>query len=53
MSEKTAPGTAGEIKRYTVNNRTIALLMAIVAYQSGIPLNELRFRSFKEVSNEI
>lgn len=36
---KPAPGTAGELK----------LLMAIVAYKTGKPVNELRFRSIREI----
>jgi len=45
----TAPGTAGEIKLHDVEPRTAAMLMAIVADTTGIPLNELRFISVREV----
>ena len=34
---------------YNVDDRTAALLMAIVADEAGIPLNELRFISIKEL----
>ena len=34
---------------YNVDDRTAAMLMAIVADQAGIPLNELRFISIKEL----
>lgn len=44
-----APGTAGEIKLHDVEPRTAAMLMAIVADTTGIPLNELRFISVKEI----
>lgn len=44
-----APGTAGELKLHDVEPRTAAMLMAIVAYKMGKPLNELRFISIKEV----
>lgn len=44
-----APGTAGELKLHNVSPKTAAMLMAIVAEQTGKPLNELRFTSIKEV----
>mgnify|MGYP003822455149 CR=1 FL=1 len=44
-----APGTAGEMKLYDVPDKTAALLMAIVADKRNKPLNELRFRSIREV----
>ena len=44
-----APGTAGELKMHDVEPRTAAMLMAIVADTTGIPLNELRFISVKEI----
>lgn len=47
-----APGTAGEIKLHTVSDRDAAILMAIVANKLGKPLNELRFKSIKEVSEK-
>ncbi len=44
-----APGTAGEVKLFTVSDKEAAMLMAIVANKVGKPLNELRFKSIKEV----
>ncbi len=44
-----APGSAGEVRLYNVSDRDAALLMAIVAHQLGKPLNQLRFKSIKEV----
>ncbi len=44
-----APGSAGELKLHDVPPKTAAMLMAIVAEQTGKPLNELRFTSIKEV----
>ena len=44
-----APGAAGELKLHDVEPKTAALLMAIVADKMGKPLNELRFKSIKEV----
>lgn len=44
-----AKGTAGELKIYDVPPKTAAILMAIVAHKTGKPLNELRFRSIREI----
>ena len=44
-----APGSAGEIKLYDTPDRDAAMIMAIVAHKLGKPLNELRFKSIKEV----
>ena len=44
-----APGTAGEVKLYDVPDKEAAMVMAIVADKMGKPLNELRFKSIKEV----
>ncbi|MBQ2154440.1 MAG: OadG family protein [Oscillospiraceae bacterium] len=44
-----APGSAGEIRRFDVPDKEAAMIMAIVADQMGKPLNELRFKSIKEV----
>ena len=44
-----APGTAGEVKLYDVSDRDAAMIMAIVADKLQKPLNELRFKSIKEV----
>ena len=45
----TAPGSAGQLKLHDVEPKTAAMIMAIVAHQTGKPLNELRFLSIKEV----
>jgi uncharacterized membrane protein len=39
--------SAGELKLYNVDERTAALIMAIVSDESGIPLSELCFKSIK------
>ena len=44
-----APGSAGECKLFDVDDKTAAILMAIVANKMGKPLNTLRFQSIKEV----
>lgn len=46
-----APGTAGELKLHDVPDKTAAMLMAIVAYKTGKPLNELRFRSIRDITD--
>ena len=43
-----APGSIGECDLYTVDDKSAALLMAIVADDLKAPLNELRFISIKE-----
>lgn len=49
---KPAPGTAGELKLYNVEERDAAMVMAIVADKLGKPLNELRFISIREVTEQ-
>lgn len=44
-----APGTAGKVKLFNVPDKDAAMLMAIVAHKLNKPLNELRFKSIKEV----
>ena len=44
-----APGSAGEVKLFNVPDKDTAMLMAIVANKLNKPLNELRFKSIKEV----
>ncbi len=46
---KPAPGSAGKMKLYDVPDKDAAMVMAIVADKMGKPLNELRFKSIKEV----
>ena len=47
-----APGSAGQLKLHSVEPKTAAMLMAIVADKLGKPLNELRFISIKEVTED-
>lgn len=47
-----APGSAGELKLYDTDPRDAAMVMAIVADTLGKPLNELRFKSIKEVKED-
>ena len=47
--KKLAPGSAGDVKIYDTDPRDAAMIMAIVADKLDKPLNELRFRSIKEV----
>ncbi len=44
-----APGSAGEVKLHGVEPKDAAMIMAIVADELGKPVNELRFKSIKEV----
>ncbi len=47
--EPKAPGSAGELKLYDTPDRDAAMIMAIVADELKIPINELRFISIREV----
>lgn len=47
-----AKGTAGELKLYNTEPRDAAMIMAIVADSLGKPLNELRFISIREVTDD-
>ena len=49
VEKPVAPGSAGGVKLHSVEPKTAAMLMAIVAEKTGKPLNELRFISIKEV----
>ena len=49
---KPAPGTAGELKLYNVEERDAAMVMAIGADNLGKPLNELRFLSIRAVTEQ-
>ena len=44
-----APGSAGGVMIHDVSERDAAMIMAIVADKMGKPLNEIRFKSIKEV----
>ena len=48
-SKVPAPGSMGEINLYSVEDKTAAMLMAIVADEMNVPLNELRFISITEL----
>lgn len=47
-----APGSLGECDLHAVDDKTAAMLMAIVADEMKAPLNELRFISIQEVQEE-
>lgn len=47
-----AKGSCGEVKLFDVDDRTAAMLMAIVADKMQKPLNELRFVSMRELNEE-
>lgn len=47
-----ARGSCGDVKLFDVPDRTAAMVMAIVADEMGVPLNELQFISIKEVEDE-
>ena len=47
-----APGSAGELKLYDTDPRDAAMIMASVADTLGKPLNELRFKSIREVKDD-
>ena len=47
-----APGTAGELKLYDTDPRDAAMVMASGADKLGKPLNELRFKSIREVKDK-
>lgn len=44
-----APGSAGQLKLYDTDPRDAAMVMAIVADEMQVPINELRFISIREV----
>lgn len=43
--------SAGELKLHNVDERTAAMIMAIVSDESGILLSELCFKSIKAIEN--
>ena len=51
-SGKLSDCAVGTVKRYDVPDKTAAMLMAIVADASRIPLQELRFLSIRDVTEE-
>ena len=48
-AEGTAMLSTGELKLYHVDEKTAAMIMAIVSDESGIPLSELCFKSIRAV----
>lgn len=50
--EPKAPGTAGDLMLYDTPDEIAAMIMAIVADELKIPINELRFISIKEVNRK-
>ena len=45
-----AKGSMGDVKIFSVEPEKAAMIMAIVADQSDIPLNQLKFISIKEIT---
>jgi len=41
--------SAGQLKLFDVDEKTAAVIMAIVIHESGIPLSELQFKSIKSL----
>lgn len=41
--------SAGQLDLYEVDEKTAAVIMAIVSHESGIPLNRLQFKSIKAI----
>lgn len=46
-TETMPEATAGELKLIGVEEKTAAMIMAIISDESGIPLSELQFKSIK------
>ncbi len=44
--------SAGDLNLYNVDEKTAAVIMAIVSNESGIPLNRLLFKSIKAIENK-
>ena len=51
MGTDLAPGSTGNMRLNTVDDKTAAMVMAIVADELETPLNELRFISIKETAD--
>ena len=47
-----AKGSCGDVQLFDVDDRTAALLMAIVADKMQNPLNEIRFVSMREIEEQ-
>ena len=50
--KKLAPGSCGEVGIFAAPDRTAAMIMAVVADKMGAPLNELRFKSIREIGED-
>ncbi len=44
--------SSGDMRLYHVDERTAAMIMAIVSDETGIPLSELCFKSIKAIENK-
>ncbi|HQC55115.1 MAG TPA: OadG family transporter subunit [Clostridia bacterium] len=51
-SKELAKGSAGDVNLFDVPDREAAMIMAIVADKTERPLNEIRFISIKDVTEE-
>lgn len=47
-----APGSCGDLLLVKTEERDAAMIMAIVADSTGIPLNQLKFKSIKRIDQE-
>ena len=52
VRKEEAKGTAGTILLHDVPEREAAMVMAVVAHRLGKPLNQLRFKSIREVKDK-
>ena len=52
VKKEEAKGTAGTILLHDVPEREAAMVMAVVAHRLGKPLNQLRFKSIREVKEK-
>ena len=52
VKKEEAKGTAGTILLHDVPEREAAMVMAVVAHKLGKPLNQLRFKSIREVKDK-
>lgn len=52
VQKEEAKGTAGTILLHDVPEREAAMVMAVVAHRLGKPLNQLRFKSIREVKDK-
>lgn len=50
--QELAPGSCGDLLLVKTDERDAAMIMAIVADTTGIPLNQLKFKSIKRIDQE-